>query len=55
MARAIRAAFHRTALWRFRTGRGLPDLRTAVDLCELSGGRVVERDWFAKATKPKRR
>ncbi|HMJ55707.1 MAG TPA: hypothetical protein VK540_26710 [Polyangiaceae bacterium] len=55
MAMAIRDKWHRTVLWRFRTGRGLPDLETAVDLCNLSQGRILERDWFQKTPTPKRK
>jgi hypothetical protein len=44
---AIRARFHRTMLWRYRTGRRKPDIETAKTLAELSGGRVPMNGWVS--------
>jgi len=43
--RAILKRFHRTMLWRFRTGRRSPDLQTAIELQKLSGQKVPAAGW----------
>lgn len=48
-AAAITARFHRTMLWRLRTGRRLPELETAIVLQDLSGGRVDAAGWLRPA------
>jgi len=45
-SRAIAERFHRTMLWRLRTGRRSPDLKTAGELQELSAGRVDALGWL---------
>lgn len=44
-AEKVAARFHRTMLWRFRTGRRMPDIVTASALHALSGGRVAIDGW----------
>ena len=44
-AERIRAAVHRTMLWRFTTGRGVPDADTIAILHDLSDGRVPANGW----------
>lgn len=48
-AEAITARFHRTMLWRLRTGRRLPELETAIVLETLSEGRIQAAGWFRPA------
>lgn len=48
-AEAIRTRFHRTMLWRLRTGRRLPEIETATELHRLSGGRVPIDGWTEPA------
>jgi hypothetical protein len=45
MAQAIKKRFHRTMLWRWKTGRGTPDLHSAPELQKLSRGRVRADGW----------
>lgn len=45
LADAVRAVVHRTVLWRYRTGRGKPDVDTAAKLEEASAGRVQANAW----------
>jgi hypothetical protein len=42
---AIRLRFHRTMLWRLRTGKRSPDLETASLLQSLSGGKIAAVGW----------
>lgn len=49
-AEAIRLRFHRTMLWRLRTGRRSPDLQTAIELGELSKERVPAAGWGVRAS-----
>jgi hypothetical protein len=48
-AEAIKLRFHRTMLWRLRTGRRSPDLQTAIQIGELSKERVPAAGWGVKA------
>lgn len=41
--------FHRTLLWRYRTGRSKPDVVIAGWLDEVTGGRVSAKGWGGKA------
>lgn len=43
---AIKGRFHRTVLWRLVTGRRSPDLVTAVDIDDLTGGGVPVKGWL---------
>lgn len=45
---AIRERFHRTMLWRWTTGRGVPDRASAQELHILSRGRVRKDGWAAE-------
>lgn len=53
-ADAIKERFHRTVLWKWRTGRGKPSADVLGILEQLSGGRVRANDWLdiAKTGKP---
>lgn len=42
---AITARFHRTMLWRLRTGRRFPDLQSAIEIERLSAGQVPASGW----------
>lgn len=44
-ARAIIDAYHRTVLWRYRTGRGKPDADGVAEIERLSGKRVPANGW----------
>ena len=50
-AQAIAGRFHRTMLWRLRTGRRSPDLETAAEVEKLSGGLVTAVGWTQKTAK----
>lgn len=43
--RRLADRIHRTMLWRYSTGRRLPDLARAVALHRLTGGRVPVDGW----------
>ena len=45
-ADAVRGAFHRTILYKLRTGRRGPELATAVQIERLTGGRVSTEGWL---------
>lgn len=45
MASAIERSIHRTALWRYRTGRRRPDAETIALLHRLSDGRIAAHGW----------
>lgn len=45
----IRERWHRTMLWRWRTGRGRPDLDTAAELHKVTRGRVRADGWTTPA------
>jgi hypothetical protein len=49
-AEKIRAAVHRTMLWRFTTGRGVPDADTIATLHDLSDGRIAANGWGRSKT-----
>lgn len=46
VAEKIRARVHRTALWRYLTGRREPDLATATFLDQVSDGRIGAARWL---------
>lgn len=48
-AEAIRARFHRTMLWRYRTGRRTPHSNVLPTLTALSRGKIPMPAWFEKA------
>jgi hypothetical protein len=50
LARAIKRKFHRSVLWRLRTGRRLPELEGAVLMARVTKRRIPEVYW----TKPVR-
>lgn len=50
-AKKIRARFDRTAVWKWRNGRGLPDLKSATVLQWFTGGRVLAVEWIAAPRK----
>jgi len=52
VAKAICAAVHRTALWRYTTGRRAPDADTIAKLHRLSGGRIDAAGWGRDAVAP---
>lgn len=45
IAAALKSSVHRTMLWRFRSGRRLPDAQTIAKLHEVSGGLVPADGW----------
>lgn len=45
VAERIEERFHRTLLWRYRTGAGKPSAPQAAELQELSGGVVMADGW----------
>jgi len=46
LARAIKREFHRSVLWRYRTGRRLPELDGAVLIAKLTKRRIPEAYWL---------
>ena len=51
IARAIRARFHRTELWRLRTGRRVARLDTANAVKEITKGRIPSHWWLEEPRK----
>ncbi len=49
-ARAIKASFHYTLLWRYKTGRRQPSLRYMLKLRQLTHGRIKEPNWSEPAS-----
>lgn len=49
---ALSARFHRTMLWKLRTGRRGPELETAVELERLTGGKVSAAGWLNPVVVP---
>jgi hypothetical protein len=47
-AEQIRDKFHRTMLWRLRSGKRSPELQTAVDIEKITGGKVTAEGWTLK-------
>jgi len=47
IAKAIKKHFSRTVLWRFRTGRRIPDFDAMKEIRKLTQGRIVF-DWWAE-------
>jgi len=45
LARAIQRKFHRSVLWRLRTGRRQPELESAVLMAKVTKGRLPESYW----------
>jgi len=45
----LEGRIHRTMLWKWSTGRAVPDLERAVLLEELTEGRVRVKDWLLVA------
>lgn len=45
VADSVRDVAHRTVLWRYRKGKGKPDVQTAARLEEASGGRILANAW----------
>lgn len=48
VAALLVATFHRTTLWRLRTGRRRPEMDTANDIARITHGRVPVTGWVAK-------
>lgn len=45
LAKAIKRKYHRSVLWRFRTGRRIPELVCAVRMARVTKGRIPEPFW----------
>lgn len=48
LAKKLETRFHRTMLWRWSTGRGLPDLERATLLDEQTEGQVAAKGWIVE-------
>ncbi len=49
LAQRLTKRVHRSMLWRYSTGRSIPDLERAVLLEDLTGGRLTARGWIQPA------
>jgi hypothetical protein len=49
---AIKAAIHRTMLWRFAAGKRKPEAETLAKMHQLSGGRVAADGWTDEEDEP---
>ncbi len=51
LALSLKEQFHWTLLWRYRTGRRKPGLKSAQRLSKLTRGKVKESAWHEPVSK----